>query len=125
MAQTYTLGNIGISASTISIPSHTTNWGITTGPSGIYSKTNSTGLTVSGDSDFSGNVEIGGDLMIGGSSLSSMLSQIERRLALLQINPAMEAEFDQLRELGDQYRLLEAELLEKKRVWDILKKSDQ
>lgn len=126
MAHTYTLGNLLSQSSTLNIPSqHSYNWNVTSGTTpGIYSSTNSTGLTVSGDSEFTGNVDIGGDLKIAGRPLSEVLNQIESRLALLRINPALETEFDQLRELGDQYRRLEAELLEKKRVWDILKKSD-
>jgi hypothetical protein len=52
------------------------------------------------------------------------LGEIKERLNMLTPNVKLEAEWNQLRELGDQYRLLEAELLEKSQVWDILKKVD-
>jgi len=62
------------------------------------------------------------DIIINGVSLSETLQGIQRQLGILSVNPKLEAEWDQLRELGDQYRQLEAELLEKKRAWDILRK---
>ena len=47
---------------------------------------------------------------------------IQDRLNMLRPNAALEAEWDQLRELGQQYRRLEAELTEKSTMWGILKK---
>jgi hypothetical protein len=49
------------------------------------------------------------------------LQVLERRLNILRPNTELEAEWDQLRALGDQYRELEAELLEKQKMWDRLK----
>jgi hypothetical protein len=43
---------------------------------------------------------------------------------MLQPNTALEAEWDQLRELGEQYRNLEKQLIQKQRAWDILKKKE-
>ena len=74
----------------------------------------------------SGSLELKGenaDLIINGVSLVDALKGIQDRLNILRPNPAIEAEWDQLRELGDQYRKLEAELLEKQRAWDILRKT--
>jgi hypothetical protein len=73
----------------------------------------------------SGQIELKGDqadILINGVSLNATLKGIQDRLCMLQPNTALEAEWDQLRELGKQYRKLEAELLEKQRAWDILKK---
>jgi hypothetical protein len=73
----------------------------------------------------SGRMELKGeqaDLLINGVSLSDTLKDIQDRLNILRPNTALEAEWDQLRELGEQYRQLEAELLEKQRAWDILRK---
>jgi len=42
----------------------------------------------------------------------------------LHPSPALENEWDQLRELGEQYRKLEAELVEKQRAWEILKRAE-
>jgi hypothetical protein len=74
----------------------------------------------------SGQIELKGDqadLVINGVSLTDTLKGIQDRLCMLQPNAALEAEWDQLQELGQQYRKLEAELLEKQRAWDILRKT--
>ena len=61
------------------------------------------------------------DIRINGVSLTSVLKNIEERLNILRPNAELETEWHQLRELGDQYRRLEAELQEKSRVWGKLK----
>jgi len=60
------------------------------------------------------------DIEINGVSLMTVLQGIQERLNILQPNRTLEAEWHQLRELGDQYRKLEAELLEKQRMWSRL-----
>ena len=50
------------------------------------------------------------------------LKGIQGRLNMLRHNTELEAEWDQLRELGDQYRKLEAEFNEKSTMWNTLKK---
>ena len=62
------------------------------------------------------------DIIIDGMSLKQTLKSLNDRLAILQVNPALEAEFDELHALGEQYRALERKLLEKKAVWDALNK---
>lgn len=64
----------------------------------------------------------GADLVMNGVSLKDTLRAIEERLCILRPNPALEAQWDQLRELGEAYRKLEAELKEKQEMWDTLKK---
>jgi hypothetical protein len=52
------------------------------------------------------------------------LAKIEERLAILPPpNPELERDWSELAELRKQYVELERELLEKQRVFDILKKS--
>jgi hypothetical protein len=63
------------------------------------------------------------DIKLGNVSIRTFLERIEQRLEILHINPELESEWDELKELGDRYRQLEKELLEKNRVWDILKKT--
>jgi len=60
------------------------------------------------------------DIEINGVSLMTVLQGIQERLNILQHNRTLEAEWHQLQELGDQYRALEAELLEKQRMWSQL-----
>ena len=60
------------------------------------------------------------DIEINGVSLMTVLQGIQERLNILSPNPTLEAEWHQLQELGEQYRALEAELLEKQRMWSQL-----
>ena len=64
------------------------------------------------------------DIVINGVSLCDTLQTIQDRLNMLQPNQAVEQEWDQLREIGEQYRKLEKQLIEKQRAWDILKKKE-
>ena len=59
------------------------------------------------------------DLMLDGVSLKQLL---EERLNLMVPNPELEKEWDQLKELGNQYRKLEADLKEKAKMWQALNK---
>ena len=63
------------------------------------------------------------DILLNGRSVRDTLAAIEDRLGILRPNEQLESEWDELKELARQYRKLEAELKEKQRVWDILKKS--
>ena len=61
------------------------------------------------------------DIVVNGHSLVDAINSIKDRLNCLQINPKLEAEWDELRALGDQYRKLEKQILEKQATWDRLK----
>ena len=106
---------------TVTIPNNTSNgiyWGLN-GTSNVIStdpslKGNS--LSVKGNADFEGEVTI------KGKNLSDMLEKIDERLAILHPNPKLEDKWDELKELGKRYKELEQELLEKEKVWAILKK---
>ena len=63
------------------------------------------------------------DIIFDGVSLKKTLQGINDRLAILQVNPELEAEFDELHALGEQYRALEKKILEKKKVWTALNKT--
>ena len=63
----------------------------------------------------------GTDIVIAGQSLMKTLDVINERLAILQPNTRLESEWSELKELGDRYRAMEQDLLEKARAWDILK----
>lgn len=73
----------------------------------------------------SGHIDLKGenaDITINGRSLTKTIQALEERLNMLRPNEHLEAEWDQLRELGEAYRKLETDLLEKQRAWEILKK---
>lgn len=62
------------------------------------------------------------DLTIGDKSLKEFMSKVEERLNIMTPNKKLESEWQELKDLGDKYRKLEQELLEKARTWDILNK---
>lgn len=75
----------------------------------------------------SGRMELQGaqaDIVMNGVSLNDTLKLIQDRLCMLRPNSELEQEWDQLRDLGEQYRELEKQLIEKQRAWDILKKKE-
>ena len=75
-------------------------------------------------SNGSGKIELNGDnadITVNGQSLIESIKKIQERLNILTPNPKMEAEWNQLRELGKQYRELEAKLKEQGDMWAKLK----
>ena len=73
----------------------------------------------------SGVVELRGekaDIVVNGESMMQTLRNIQDRLNMLRPNPELEAEWDELRALGEQYRKLESEFKEKSKMWNTLKK---
>lgn len=73
-------------------------------------------LQVNGDANFQG------DIKVKGKSLTEAIENIEKRLAILHPNPELEEKWERLKALGNMYRELEAEILEKEEIWKILKK---
>jgi hypothetical protein len=63
----------------------------------------------------------GADVEVNGWSLVGAVKRIEERLGLFQPNPELEKEWNELRELGDQYRKLEQHIRDKQATWDKLK----
>ena len=61
------------------------------------------------------------DVIMNGASLKDFMKMVNERLAWLVPNPELEKEFEELKELSDAYRKLEAECKEKMKVWNILK----
>jgi hypothetical protein len=112
---TYTLSNLDLTTSSVSISQP---WVTTTN--------GTSGLTWANLSEPpSGRITLQGpnaDIEVNGESLMEMLHRIEERLNLLTPNQELEAEWDQLRELGNQYRALENKLTEQGKMWDALKK---
>jgi len=61
------------------------------------------------------------DIEINGESVVGMLREIRDRLNIIQVSETMEAEWDELRALREQYEAKLAECREKSRAWDALK----
>jgi hypothetical protein len=62
------------------------------------------------------------DIEINGESLIGMLKTIEQRLNILRPNPELESDWEELRNLGDAYRALEAKIRAKMKTWDAIAK---
>jgi hypothetical protein len=72
----------------------------------------------------SGKIKLDGkdaDIEINGISLLKTMQEIQSRLNILQPNTALEAEWNELFELGCKYRKLEQQIKDKQATWDKLK----
>jgi hypothetical protein len=103
------------------------NWNGTVSSGGTYTIATDPNLKgntlhVKGNAEFEGDVTFEGDIAIKGKSIKESLLAIEERLAILRPNEKLEKKWDNLRELRKQYMELEAEIIEKEKMWDILKK---
>lgn len=79
-------------------------------------------LQVKGQAEFEHDVNVVGDLKLQGKSLKQSLDAIESRLAILHPNEELEEKWENLRGLRKMYMELEAEIIEKEKMWSILKK---
>ena len=126
-----TAGTITSAASTWPYPSASTgsytwttngtggyNLGTSISPSLSFSDNwhNDAKLKVQGDAEFDG------DIKIKGKSITEMFAKIEERLGILYPNEKLEAKWEELKKLGDAYRALEKDILEKEKIWATLKK---
>ena len=119
---------ITVSPNTVTYPNQI-NWGSTmnNGTTGTYTiATNpnleGTTLKVKGDAEFDSDVTVTGKLTIKGKSIVDSLERIEERLAILYPNEELEEKWENLRGLRKMYMELEAEIIEKEKMWAILKK---
>jgi hypothetical protein len=128
--------NIMWSASTVGVtgPSYTTATGasgsvFTTNGTGGYSWASSPAITPM-TVNASGTIDLRGenaDININGESLMETLKEIRDQLRIpdrLARNSELEAEYEELRALGEQYKELEAKYKSHKKVFDILKRED-
>ena len=99
---------------------NTSPWTVSTGsgPYTISADPNLKGasLLVGGDAEFEGDVKI------KGKSLTKLIDNIEKRLAILHPNEKLEEKWEKLKKLGDEYREMEKEILHAEEMWKILKK---
>lgn len=100
-------------------------WSTGSSWNGTYSTTGTAGIsgnpmTVNqgGKIDITGE---GADITMNGKSLKNWMERVEERLNILTVNAELEAEWDELRELGERYRELEQKCKEKGEMWKKLK----
>jgi len=110
----YTVTSTGSSSSGQYLQSNGINstW---TSPTWSVSDYANSSLQVRGDANFEGDVKI------KGKSIIDLINNIEQRLAILHPNTELESKWEDLKKLGDMYRQLEQEIIEKEKMWAILK----
>ena len=121
----YSIDTISAGTSTVTISPGQTG-SLLAASSGTYGPvwTDNTSMAIS-QHHSSGIMELRGekaDVVVNGESMMQTLRDIQDRLNMLRPNPELEAEWDQLRALGEQYRKLESEFKEKSKMWNTLKK---
>ena len=123
---TYSIRNGGVNyTSQSAVPNVTIGNGYTGVSSPIWTTTTSSITQPNLSVGQNGKVHIQGDnadLVIGDKSLRTWMERVEERLNILTPNPNIEAEWDELRELGERYRELEKECREKSDMWNKLRK---
>lgn len=77
-------------------------------------------ISVEDKTTIKGDLQVEGNVLVGGVNLAETLEEISRRLHILRYNSELESHWSELRELGEQYRALEAELIERELVFKIL-----
>lgn len=97
---------------------------VPTGSSSIYDNSIifSNGVTTPRTLEVSGDANVTGKLVVGGKDIGESLEKIEQRLAIFHPNKELESRWEKLKELADQYRELEKDILAKEEVFNILKK---
>jgi len=129
---TYTSPHTGTSGQVLmsngaSIPinhntSNTITWGTTTTASPWITTTMADPNLKGASIQVKGDAEFEGEVTIKGKKLSEMFEKIEQRLAILHPNEKLEAKWEKLKLLGEQYREMEKEILHAEEMWKILKK---
>jgi hypothetical protein len=113
LSSTFDYGSL---SNTIISQSHTGRYTYDTGSITMGTPTLSAGT--------SGTLQLDGDnadIVVNGVSLMDKINAIADRLNILDVNKELEAEWDQLRELREQYQQLEQELKTKSAMWKTLK----
>ena len=107
------IDTITISPSTLTIGSMAT-------PNSVYTQWTNTPMTAESNGSLSLQGD-GADITINGVKLSETLKALQERLNVLVPNPKLEKDWEELAELGRQYRELEKHITEKMATWDKLK----
>jgi len=129
-SDTITLNGLNYSNTTISGGGYTVSPGYGAVPNASISAssypyiTTGTGIASPWASSVSPKIRLdgeGADIEVNGESLIGMIKKIEERLNILHPNEKLEAEWEELRALGEQYRKLEQHIKDKQATWDKLK----
>ena len=117
----YKYGNVTIDALPAPSPGYVYTTNNTSTPSWTVA-THTTAPTMQVNQ--SGKISLQGkdaDVDINGVSLKETLASIQEMLGVMKMDPALEAEFEELQAAGKRYRELRERFREQKAVWDTLK----
>jgi hypothetical protein len=130
------LGGVLIPSATFTADPSTFTWNPTTAGTTTYNTSSVTMTTsaltwdnnlspdsidVQGKAVVHGTLTVDEDIKLGEISLKERLEKIEERLAIINRKPELEERWSKLRELGNEYRALEKDLIEKEYIWEVLK----
>lgn len=113
----YTLGSPSLTGG-VGISANTGPYTISGGAGSGYNWANPLYTNASGQLNLDGD---DADIKVNGRSLTEAIQKLEERLNVLVPNPELEKEWNELKELGDKYRALEAKLKEQGEMWAKLK----
>jgi hypothetical protein len=119
-----TLGSANSGLGSISLSSPYTVTGSVSSPAYSIGTGISSPWMTQGANGTSGRISLTGnnaDVEVNGWSLVAAVKRIEERLGLFQPNPKLEAEWEDLKALAEQYRKLEQHIKDKQATWDRLK----
>ena len=126
MIEPFTVGPIGsidtvtIDTSTLLSNQYTTSTGISwtdhTYSGSLYNNHHNVNIDSNGIT-----MREGRDIKVDGRSLKDFIDRVEERLAILHPNEALEAKWEQLKDLRRQYEELEKDIIEKEKIMKILK----
>ena len=106
---------------TIDVTSMTNTIVSTSNMSDMYTITSNNTLSCADVTPLGIDMHKNADITVAGKSMREFMKQVEERLAILEPNKKLESEWAELKELGERYRAMEQDLLEKAKSWDILK----
>jgi hypothetical protein len=121
-----------MTSTSITMPAYTIGSGTTMTNGSSYNLGTAWSQDYSFNNVTSSNVHISGngitmepqaDIKIGDRSLKEFMDSVEQRLGILRPNPELEDRWENLKGLRKAYMDLEAEILEKEKMWNILKKA--
>ncbi len=110
---------------TIDVTSITNTMVSTSNMSDVYTIANNNTLSCANVTSLGIDMHENADITVGGKSMREFMEQVNERLAILEPNKKLEAEWAELKELGERYRAVEQNLLEKAKSWDILKSKNK
>jgi hypothetical protein len=116
--------NTHINNTSLSAGNHTIGTSIGINTAGHVWTTGTTSPYTFNPGHSSGKIQLTGkdaDIEVNGWSIVESIKKIEERLNILTPNTKLEAEWEELQALGEQYRRLEQHIKDKQATWDRLK----